>query len=254
MTLYELVSTKPAFEASDRHELIRKVMHENPAPLKRLAHSVPSDLETIIKKAIAREPDERYPTAKALAGDLRRFIERRPILARRISLGEQAWRWCRRNPVVAGLTAALVVALTVGSALSTKFAIKAGREAVLAGKAADRSRDAERKAVAAENVARNEAETTRHALYDADMQLAAKLWEGDDGTARQVRDLLLAHEPRQGETDLRDFAWHFQRLLDGSRKTGVGCTAFWRAHFVPRHIVSAARLCRRPSDGALRQG
>ncbi len=54
LTLYELVSTKPAFEASDRHELIRKVMHENPAPLKRLAHSVPSDLETIINKAIAR--------------------------------------------------------------------------------------------------------------------------------------------------------------------------------------------------------
>ena len=247
LTLYELVSTKPAFEASDRHELIRKVMHENPAPLKRLAHSVPSDLETIIKKAIAREPDERYPTAKALAGDLRRFIERRPILARRISLGEQAWRWCRRNPVVAGLTAALVVALTVGSALSTKFAIKAGREAVLAGKAADRSRDAERKAVAAENVARNEAETTRHALYDADMQLAAKLWEGDDGTARQVRDLLLAHEPRQGETDLRDFAWHFQRsLMEAGKLASVaplsGVPISYRGTSSPRLAFAGGRL------------
>ncbi len=128
--------------------------------------------------------------------------------------------------MVAGLATALVVALAVGTALSTKFAIKAGREAVLAGKAADRSRDAERKAVAAENVARTEAETTRHALYDADMQLAAELWEGHDGATRQVRDLLLAHEPRAGEPDLRDFAWHLQRLPHGSRETGFVCAAF----------------------------
>ncbi len=74
------------------------------------------------------------------------------------------------------------------------------------------------KAVKAEGVARAETETTRRALYDSDLQLAAQLWDGDDGVAQQVAELLDAHRPRPGEEDLRDFAWHYQRsLLEASR-------------------------------------
>ena len=114
LTLYELLALRPAFEASDRHELMRRVMSEEPERLRGLVPHLPRDLETIVAKAIAREPAERYPTAAALAEDLQRFLEDRPIKARRVTAAEQAWRWARRNPAVASLAAGLLLALVAG--------------------------------------------------------------------------------------------------------------------------------------------
>src|SRR5262249_55482740 len=79
LTLYELVALRPAYQAADRHALMERVLHEEPARLKRLAPSVPRDLETIIAKAIARDPAARYASAAALGEDLQRFVEDRPI-------------------------------------------------------------------------------------------------------------------------------------------------------------------------------
>ena len=79
LTLYELIALRPAYEASDRHKLIDRVLHEEPERLKKLAPGVPRDLETIIAKATARDSAGRYATAAALAEDLRRFVEDRPI-------------------------------------------------------------------------------------------------------------------------------------------------------------------------------
>ncbi len=101
LTLYELVALRPAYEASDRHRLMERVLHEEPERLKKLAPGVPRDLETIVAKATARDPALRYATAAALADDLRRFIEDRPIRARRVSPVERLARWCRRNPWLA---------------------------------------------------------------------------------------------------------------------------------------------------------
>ncbi len=83
LTLFELITLRPAFEASDYDSLIRTVSQDEAPRLRTLARGMPVDLETIIQKAIAREPELRYQTAGALAEDLRRFIEDRPILARR---------------------------------------------------------------------------------------------------------------------------------------------------------------------------
>ena len=99
LTLYELVALRRAYEASDRHELIEKVLHEEPERLNKLAPKVPRDLETIIQKAIAREPARRYATAAELADDLRRFLDGRPILARRASTAERSIRWCTAKSV-----------------------------------------------------------------------------------------------------------------------------------------------------------
>ena len=101
LTLYELLALRPAFEASDRHELMRRVMSQEPEGLRGPVPNIPRDLETIIQKAIAREPVERYPSAAALAEDLQRFLDDKPIKARRVTAVEQAWRWTRRNPAVA---------------------------------------------------------------------------------------------------------------------------------------------------------
>jgi WD40 repeat protein len=121
LTLYELAALQPAYQGSDRHTLMERVLHEEPARLKKLAPTVPRDLETIIAKAIARDPAHRYATPAALAEDLQRFVEDRPIRARRAGLAERAWRWSRRNKAVAALVAAvaaLLILVAVGSTLS----------------------------------------------------------------------------------------------------------------------------------------
>jgi WD40 repeat protein/serine/threonine protein kinase len=140
LTLYELLALRPAYEEKDRASLIRQVTQEDPPRLRRMNRRVPHDLETIVHKAIAREPGRRYPSAKALAEDLHRFLEGRPILARRVSPAERAWRWCKRNPWVAGLSAAFVLALLGGIIAASIYAAQASRQAAIAGMEAARSR------------------------------------------------------------------------------------------------------------------
>ncbi len=121
-TLYELLTLRPAFEESDRFKLIDQVLHQDPPPLRQLDRLIPRDLETIVLKAMAKEPGERYPTAGQLAEDLRRFDAGRPILARRSSPVERLWRWSRRNRLLAGATAALATALVAVVVISLIYA------------------------------------------------------------------------------------------------------------------------------------
>jgi WD40 repeat protein/serine/threonine protein kinase len=114
MTLYELLTLHPAFEAGTRARLIEQVIHDPPPSPRESNPRIPRDLETIVLKAIAKEPGERYATAEALAADLESYLADRPIVARRSGLAERAWRWCRRNPAAAGLLAASgIAALTL---------------------------------------------------------------------------------------------------------------------------------------------
>jgi len=129
LTLYELVALRPAYVSSDRHSLMDQVLRDQPSRLKNLATSVPQDLETIIHKAIARDPPQRYDTAGALASDLARFLADRPILARRISPWERGWRWCKRNPVVASAVGSAALALIAVAVLSVSYASDQSRAA-----------------------------------------------------------------------------------------------------------------------------
>src|SRR5262249_46384229 len=79
LTLYELLALRPAFEGSDRAGLMRQVTHEEPPRLRAVDPTIPRDLETLVHKAIEREPGRRYADAGALAEDLRRYVEGRPI-------------------------------------------------------------------------------------------------------------------------------------------------------------------------------
>jgi serine/threonine protein kinase len=111
LTLYEMLTLEPAFSDPSPTRLMRRIENREPVPPGRLNPLLPRDLETIILTASARDPDARYSTAKALANDLQRFVADRPIHARRASVIERGWRWCRRNRLVAGLIAAASLSL-----------------------------------------------------------------------------------------------------------------------------------------------
>jgi tetratricopeptide (TPR) repeat protein len=117
--LYEMLTGRPPFRAETASETERQVIAEEPVSPARLNPKVPRDLETICLKCLHKDPDRRYADAGALAEDLRRFVDGRPIRARRVSPLERAWRWCRRNPVGAALAALVLVmaGLSVGGAL-----------------------------------------------------------------------------------------------------------------------------------------
>jgi serine/threonine protein kinase len=112
VTLYELLTLRPAFDERDRARLIDHILHTDPPALRAVDPRIPRDLETIVLKAMAKEPARRYATAGEMADDLRRFLADRPIRARRTPWHERGWRWCRRNPMPAtlfGCVAALVL-------------------------------------------------------------------------------------------------------------------------------------------------
>ena len=103
LTLYELAALRPAYDESDRSRLIRKVTDGELTRPRKLNPGIPRDLETIVLKAVARDPAHRYQSAGELAADLQCFLEDRPILARRAGPAERLWRWSRRNRATAAL-------------------------------------------------------------------------------------------------------------------------------------------------------
>jgi serine/threonine protein kinase/WD40 repeat protein len=139
ITLYELLTLHPAFEDSNRARLMERVAHEEPAQPRQLDRHIPRDLETVVLKATAKEPAQRYTTAAALAEDLRRFLADRPIQARRTPLRERLWRWCRRNPAWAILVACVMI-------LGTAILIISSLSALWLGEVALRAKRAEREA------------------------------------------------------------------------------------------------------------
>jgi serine/threonine protein kinase len=113
VVLYELLTGERPFRGN-RRMLLLQVLQDEPRAPRRLNDKVPRDLETICLKALAKAPARRYDTAQELADDLRRWLAGEPIHARPIGAAERLWRWCRRNPVAAGLLVALSVCSVYG--------------------------------------------------------------------------------------------------------------------------------------------
>ncbi len=164
-TLYELLTLTPVIAGAERHEILRRIADEEPAPLRRVNPAVPVDLATIVTKALAKEPANRYETAWKLADDLRLYLEGKPIAARRVGPATRLYRWSRRRPLLAGLAASLVVSLVFGVAGITwawRDAVHQKKLLVIAERRASLERDqkeAQRAiAVAAEREAKKQAD------------------------------------------------------------------------------------------------
>ena len=108
LTLYEMLALRPAFESTGRLSLLEEIRSTDPKQLREINPRIPFDLQTIVVKAIEKDPKRRYQDASAMAEDLARFIDGRPILARRVSTFERTTIWSKRNPVIAGLLAILL--------------------------------------------------------------------------------------------------------------------------------------------------
>jgi tetratricopeptide (TPR) repeat protein len=165
-TLYELLTGRPAVQGQDRQEILRRIADEEPRPPRVLGPAIPADLETVVLKALAKEPGERYGTAQELADDLGRFLRQEPVRARRASLVQRAAKWGKRHraAVRAGFVALLAVLVALAVSLA---ALWTSREQIREALAKEQAAlDAETRAHAAEANRRRQAMQVVEDLYE----------------------------------------------------------------------------------------
>jgi WD40 repeat protein len=208
LTLYELLTLRPAFDAESRPKLVEQVLAAAPPAPRKVNPAVPRDLETVVLKAMAKDPARRYPAAAALAEDLRRFLDDRPVLARRASSAEQAWRWCRRNPAVASLLAAVLLVFAAGAGVSWYFAIEARAKAKEANEERDAADNQRRRASNEADQVRKERDTVRRLLYVSQINRASAALM-DNRIPWLLQSLADAVPQAPEEPDLRGWEWHY---------------------------------------------
>jgi serine/threonine protein kinase len=120
-TRYEMLALRPVFHERDHVQLIEQISHVAPTSLRRHDPRIPRDLETIVHKVLAKDPNDRCDKASELRDELQRFLEGRPTRWRSVGPVEQFRRWCKRNTGLAGVSimaAALTTVLTIGSTIA----------------------------------------------------------------------------------------------------------------------------------------
>jgi serine/threonine protein kinase/formylglycine-generating enzyme required for sulfatase activity len=121
--LYEMLTGRPPFRAATPFDTVNQVLNEEPLPPRRFQSRIPRDLEVICLKCLQKDAKKRYPSAEALADDLRRFLNDEPIIARPVSIVERAVRWARKRPTAAaliGLSVFVVVLVVLATWLETR--------------------------------------------------------------------------------------------------------------------------------------
>jgi WD40 repeat protein len=195
VTLYELLTLEPAYDGRSREEVLRQIAFEEPRPPRRLNKAIPGELETVVLKAMAKSPEERYPTAAELAEDLRRFLDDRVIRARRPTPWQRLRKWSRRHR-----TALATLAATAAVALLALLAVSFRHNTELRGE-----RD---NAVREKNKADDALEARCRVLYAAHTQLAHREWQ--EAHLRRVLELL---DGPGCPPELRGWEWYYLRGL-----------------------------------------
>jgi WD40 repeat protein len=256
--LYEMLTGGPPFKGSSLVDTLEQVRTGNLVPPSHLVLKVPRDLETICLKSLARTPACRYASVGALADDLERYLQGKPILARPVGPVARAWRWCRRHPTGAGLVAtagALLLTLVVSSVLvavaSTARQRSQRREGIiqqlqlvevndrfdgwsdeawqLVAEAADLHKDATLRTLAASACAGLDARQGRY------LERASASWMAFDDTGRYL--LLGGRNGGQGRSVEGAKLWDLQTdSLEVSQEAGAGPVAFGRDG-KPLHLV-----------------
>ncbi|HEY7156911.1 MAG TPA: protein kinase [Gemmataceae bacterium] len=220
-TLYELLMLRPAFESEDRQELLRQIALEEPRPPRRFNKAIPAELETIVLKAMAKKPGERYATAKELADDLRSWLEDRPIRARRPSVRTRLARWGRcHKTLVVSAAAALVMGLAVlAASIGWVVRDQAARQVKRVGDIESALKDAERfrkegkrpkaQAEAKRAEALLDKDVAAPALAERVQSLLRELAE-EEADSRLVADLAKLRL-RQAAVDVKANSFHLKR-------------------------------------------
>jgi serine/threonine protein kinase len=203
-TLYELLTLEPAFRSSDRHELLRQIAVDEPPPPRRLNRAIPFDLETVVLKAMAKRPEDRYASAQDLADDLCCFLDSKPLRARRPTPWERMAKWSRRHLTVMMSALVLLVLTAVGLGIST-FLV--AREQAKTQKAYDELAQEEMRT---KEALRNEARS--RAAAEKDFHEAHKMLD----FVSQVSEEELAAIPQAQEVRgklLREALLYYQRFM-----------------------------------------
>ncbi|WP_422927114.1 WD40 repeat domain-containing serine/threonine protein kinase [Singulisphaera sp. PoT] len=145
--LYTTLTGRPPFQSASLLDLLEQVRSREPMPPRRLQPAVPRDLETICLKCLNKDPRRRYGSALLLAEDLERYQGGLPILARPVGPLEMSWKWTRRRPAVAALSAAVLIVSVLAFVLVLWQWQRAEGKAESEAKARQMAQQARRKAV-----------------------------------------------------------------------------------------------------------
>jgi WD40 repeat protein/serine/threonine protein kinase len=208
VTLYELLTGKPAVAGKDREQILNGIALDEPQPPRALDAAIPQDLETIVLKAVEKNPADRYASALALAEDLRRFLDDKPIRARPPSVLQRVKKWSRlHGPAVLAGTILLSLALGLAAVATLMLWLNEKEKDEALGLA----QQARQQAKASEA-------SLRHHLYAADIKLAYQEWQ--KGHLLLTLDRLTRHRPVGDQEDLRGFEWYYlQRLCHAESRT-----------------------------------